>query len=707
MVVSITFIFVSNFVFSQLVYDNPGKRIQVTHQISYLIDYDNELTIDDILLSKKKFIQSNKKVLNFGISDNTIWLNFEIINKTNEDILVLDISKPIIDQVEVFIFDNQYQLISNETLGENEIFKKRNFLVPDYLFEINVEQNESRYIFIRLRAKENLQTPIFIGSQRAIFNFHNKKSILSGIYMGIMLVMILYNLFIYFIFRDNTYIKYCFYIIAILLTQTSLQNYTFQFLWPNVPKLAIYSPFLLPAIVGMLGLEFFKSFLRLKTDFKKYYRYSLYFIPPYIISVFLGFIGYYSISFKMVEATAASVSIFMFYVTYKVYRSGFRPAIFFLIGWSVFLVGIIVYVLKDFEILPYNNFTRYTMHIGSAIEVILFSFALADRINILRKEKEQSQELALKASQENAELIQKQNIILEQKVRERTQELEKAKENLENTLSQLKNTQSQLVESEKMASLGQLTAGIAHEINNPINFVSSNIYPLKLDINDIYSIIEEYDKLKENADTNEVLRNVENLKKEIDFEFVKKEVNQLLKGIEDGAQRTFEIVKGLKNFSYLDEAEKKLANLNDGLKSTLILLRNTMGEHIKLTTEYGEIPPIECFPGKMNQVFMNVLSNAIQAIQSKEKLENEELKVKTYHKDEFVIIEIKDSGPGMSESVKSKIFEPFFTTKEVGKGTGLGLSIVYNIINKHDGKIEVESKIGEGTLFRFLIPIKK
>ena len=158
----------------------------------------------------------------------------------------------------------------------------------------------------------------------------------------------------------------------------------------------------------------------------------------------------------------------------------------------MFLLGVCIYVLKDFEVFPYNGFTRYTMHFGSAAEVILLSFALADRINILKKEKETSQAEALAMSIQNQQLIAQQNILLEQKVHARTIDLEKANEDINLAMNQLKDAQIQLVDSEKMASLGQLTAGIAHEINNPINFVIANIKPLRMDINELLELINKY-----------------------------------------------------------------------------------------------------------------------------------------------------------------------------------------------------------------------
>ena len=341
------------------------------------------------------------------------------------------------------------------------------------------------------------------------------------------------------------------------------------------------------------------------------------------------------------------------------------------------------------EVLPFNNFTRYTMQIGSAIETVLLSFALADRINILKREKEQSQATALKALQQNEKLITEQNVVLEKKVEERTAELN-------DTLSNLKNTQAQLVNVEKMASLGQLTAGIAHEINNPINFVSANIKPLRLDIEDVLGLVKKYETISSNDISTIKLKEIDDYKKKIDFEYLKTEMDSLLSGIEDGAKRTTEIVSGLRNFSRLDEVDIKTVNINDGIASTLVVLRSAIPEDVKVKVDLGDISVIECFPGKLNQVFMNLIANAIYAINKNESL-TKQLMIKTYELNDHIYVLIQDTGIGMTEEVKSKIFDPFFTTKDVGEGTGLGMSIVFKIIESHTAKIEIESEFGVGT----------
>jgi two-component system NtrC family sensor kinase len=280
------------------------------------------------------------------------------------------------------------------------------------------------------------------------------------------------------------------------------------------------------------------------------------------------------------------------------------------------------------------------------------------------------------------------------------QNLARTNETLKQTLEDLKAAQEQLVQAEKMASLGQLTAGVAHEINNPINFVTANIQPLKDDMMDILSVISRYEKVIREKKLENDFTELDEYRIEAKIDLTIQEINNLLKGIEEGAIRTSEIVKGLRNFSRMDQSIFKKANINDCLETTLTLLHSTYKNRVEIEKNYGNIPEVDCFPGQINQVFMNILSNAIQAISGEGTIF-----IKTYQDENTVKISLRDTGSGMTDEVSKKIFDPFFTTKEIGKGTGLGLSISYGIIEKHNGKIEVFSQLGKGTEFVITIPI--
>lgn len=319
----------------------------------------------------------------------------------------------------------------------------------------------------------------------------------------------------------------------------------------------------------------------------------------------------------------------------------------------------------------------------------------------LQDSEEEIRELADKQLQDNEKLF-----LAEKKLKETLRKEQQSKEELNNAIQSLKGAQSQLVHSEKMASLGQLTAGIAHEINNPINFISSGMVSIKMSIESMREISDEYSRLDDgDAELEEVLENVKDLKEEHEYEEILEELDELIKDVNYGVTRTIEIVKGLRVFSRLDEEEVKTANVNENIDATLTLLRNKTKNRIKVSKYYDEkMSDIECYPGQLNQVFMNILNNGIQAIPEERK--DGEVTIYTEELEEEVVIRLKDNGAGIPESIKNRIWEPFFTTKAVGVGTGLGMSITYGIIEKHGGKIDFTSEENQGTEFVITLPKK-
>lgn len=304
-------------------------------------------------------------------------------------------------------------------------------------------------------------------------------------------------------------------------------------------------------------------------------------------------------------------------------------------------------------------------------------------------------------SLENALLYQS----LEEKVVARTREVVSQKETIEHAYAELRAAQSQMVHSEKMASLGQLTAGIAHEINNPINFISVGIIGLEKNFKSFMKVVERYESIAAKGNTEEALKEIEELKKNLQYGEVKDFISGLMGDIKLGADRAAEIIQGLRSFSRLNEAEFKAADIHEGLDATLVLLRTKTKNTIDIVKEYdSHLSMINCNPGQLNQVFMNILTNAIESIEMKRVGGPNEIRIKTINKPNKIEIRIKDSGIGIPKEIKEKIFDPFFTTKEVGKGTGLGLSISFGIIKKHNGQIEVESEENKGTEFIITIP---
>ncbi len=298
---------------------------------------------------------------------------------------------------------------------------------------------------------------------------------------------------------------------------------------------------------------------------------------------------------------------------------------------------------------------------------------------------------------------------LEQRVVARTAELAQANTDLEHALNDLKETQAQLFQSEKMASIGQLAAGVAHEINNPVGFVHSNLNTIEEYRKDITTILDAYEELAVRLNSDETgdstavrseLTAIAEIKKEIDLPFIQKDYRNVVTESLDGLDRVIKIVADLKNFAHAEGGEMKWTDLNQGIEATLNIVWNEIKYKAEVVKELGKLPEVKCYSQKINQVLMNLLVNAAHAIEGSGRI-----LIRTEASKNVVTILISDTGCGIPAENLSKIFDPFFTTKEVGKGTGLGLHVVYNIITSHNGSIRVDSEVGTGTTFTIILPI--
>jgi two-component system, NtrC family, sensor kinase len=296
--------------------------------------------------------------------------------------------------------------------------------------------------------------------------------------------------------------------------------------------------------------------------------------------------------------------------------------------------------------------------------------------------------------------------------------LEQSTTELSRTLDNLKQAQVHLVQSEKMSSLGQLVAGVAHEINNPINFISGNLEPAEEYIQNLITFVSLYRECHPQPHPQ-----IEAWMKKVDMDYLAEDLPKLLNSLKLGSDRIRQLVLSLRNFSRLDEAELKPVDIHAGIDSTLVILQHRLKascDHptIQVIKDYGQLPMVECYPSQLNQVVMNLLSNAIDALEdemgnraermgNKPTLSNPTITIRTsITHNNWVTIAIADNGIGISEKIRSQLFDPFFTTKSIGKGTGLGLSISHQIITqKHGGKIDCDSTLGQGTEFVVQIPV--
>jgi signal transduction histidine kinase len=297
---------------------------------------------------------------------------------------------------------------------------------------------------------------------------------------------------------------------------------------------------------------------------------------------------------------------------------------------------------------------------------------------------------------------------LEERVKQRTDSLQQANlqllannEELKQLNEKLESAHTQLLQSEKMASIGQLAAGVAHEINNPVGFVNSNLGTLGKYITSMFNVIAAYETAEAKVGPN-TCPEVSQVKKTVDFNYLREDIPSLLKESQDGLARVTRIVQDLKDFSHVDESGWQCSNLEQGMDSTLNVVANEIKYKAEVVKEYAGLPDVECMPSQLNQVFMNLLVNAAQAIDKKGTIT-----VRTGKSGDEVWVEVQDTGKGIPAENLTRIFDPFFTTKPIGKGTGLGLSLSYGIVQKHHGRFEVKSEVGKGSTFRIWLPVRQ
>ncbi|MFC5625309.1 sensor histidine kinase [Algoriphagus winogradskyi] len=650
---------------------------------------------DFIALPNSSLENSEGEFLSLGYSDASFWIRVVLTEvPKNSGKQILSLSNPMLNEIEVYNAEGVLvKKMGRVNVADQDFNSLFNFA--------DISEDKSLTYNVKVKSFGNVNVPISLNTDTKNYLTLDERNLIFGIYFGIILAMFFYNLFLWISTRDSLYGLYITYIFFVGVTQGILGGYVDAFVWPSSVFLKEYGFYISTALVNIVGIFYSLSFLKTKVFNKKLYAIGVSIIVVYvfILSAFLFDFGIGQLKFRFLQVFLGIVPFYLLFISSYSLARGYRPAKFFLISWSLLICSMIVFLLGDLNILPNSFFTSYVFTFGSVFEALLLSFALADKINILKKEKEKEQAERLLILAKNEQLVREQNVMLEDKVKIRTDELEQALRNLQNT-------QSQLVNQEKMASLGQLTAGIAHEINNPINFVSSNIMPLKRDIKDIMEVIEFYRTTGAREFTPESQQEAKQLEEDLELEYVLDEVDQLLKGMDDGAKRTVEIVKGLRLFSRVDEQDMKKVDVHDGINSTIILLNSTMPTKIRIVRDFGELPLVECLAGKINQVFMNIINNAVHALADHiDTIVDPKIELRTRSLEDFITIEIIDNGPGMPDNVKQRIFEPFFTTKAVGKGTGLGLSIVYSIIENHKGTLEVITEEGQGTTFKITLPI--
>ncbi len=667
-----------------LFYTKDQNVIEIGKFARYYMHTNDTLTIAQVkALPDAAFQKSSTEVLNFGNTTVAVGVKLYIKNQTAEP-LFLSFENNELQHINILTIDET----GTETVQQGGCFapfENRYLQRGNAVLKIGTKPV---LVFMSVRTHSSFYLPVTLSSLPHLMDFTYKRDVFKGLVLGIMLAMCLYNLFIFFIVRDRLYLYYCLYVVAGLWTYSHLNGLWF-FVWSDYPFL---NRFLGIQVFALSAALFSFRFLNSRELTPRLYRVMLFMFTLIFLMIPLEYLDIQPFTNNFLQLFTAGGSFVLFFAGVSAYLNGNKSAKYYALAWVLFLSGSFITLLCFVGWIPFNFLTFNASAFGACIENLLLSFALANRINIYRAESAEAQALAYKHLQENERLVREQNKSLEDKVHERTTELE-------TSIDLLKATQTQLIQSEKLASLGELTAGIAHEIQNPLNFVN-NFSDLSVDL--VTEIQEEMGK------------------PEIDRTYIGElfsDLSQNQEKINHHGKRASNIVKGMLEHSRTSTSVRVLTDINTLAEEYLRLSYHGLRAKDKsfnaeFKTNFDHtISKTEVVTQDIGRVLLNLINNAFYAVNERSK-KNTAVEyqptviVSTEQQDNEIIIKIKDNGTGMSESVKSKIFQPFFTTKPTGSGTGLGLSISYDIIVKgHGGALEVDNIEGVGTTFIIKLPL--
>ncbi|QJW90114.1 hypothetical protein HNV11_12370 [Spirosoma taeanense] len=678
---------------AQTILLEKNQTIPVASNFLYLKDSSGKLTISDVTHSVN--YQKFQVVSRTAFDDNTrvYWLAFRL--KNNQEI----------DAEWIVNFENWAFVDFYYKSGDQFIHKQTGYLLPykkrDYpeankpYIKLSIKSDEIKECFVRIESHfdpEKIPRDLsFTIAPRAVVD---EKDAQAGkiifTFLGIFLVMLIYNSFIFISTRLKSYAYYLLVLVFTIFFTAGNSGYLISLLGfiDSFPYWYLYIDVAASNVLGIVYTLFVQNFLNLRERYPGWNKVLNALIWAYLISGILNYI-YFDIGFAITQILGLATFPCIIYVGIRSIRDRYPSALIFSIGFSFMFLGILCVILSLMGVLPKSDFTfKYALPTGSAIEVILLAFALANMINVLRRENEEKQTRIIHQLEENQQLQVILNQELEQKVQERTAELNQS-------LSQLRATQDQLILREKMASLGELTAGVAHEIQNPLNFVT-NFSEVSSDL------LDEAQQELSKGDLQEA-------------GFILEDLKGNMKKITAHGHRANAIVKGMLEHSRTGPSEKRLVNVNALAEEYLQVAYQ--GKRIKdklfnakLTTEFTpDLNEIEVVPQELGQVLLNLYNNAFDAVNEKTRQQGNayqpQVWVSTYLEKNKLKLVVKDNGTGIPAEILNKIYQPFFTTKPAGQGTGLGLFLTYDIITKgHGGEVNVRTEAGSYTEFMISLP---
>ena len=621
---------------------NQQNQIWIGKSIEYLKDSTFQLALPDAQASDN-WIQNEKKSLNFRDANFAVWIRTTIINNTGNECYI-QFQYPIIDTISYFLFQEK-KLIEHNSFGSHFQFDKRQF--QSSLPTVKVPSGET-VVYIKTTSKLNLQLPLVIFPETKLIEDNNQRDFTQGVYTGILVLAILSALFIGLFTKDPIFYAYIGHVIGTGFITLHIGGYAFQYIWPEYPVFNIYEPWIFG--LGIFSTLFSMAFLDTANRSKSLNRLLwISLIANFLVYPLLA-LGYIELANQLVQIVGMLGCALMLVVGIIFFRRGHKEARFFILAWSFFLVGVIITILERISILPFNSFTLHASQIGSGIDVILLSVALADRINLIREEKNKAQQKSLYASEQNRRLIENQNALLAEKVRDRTQELEKL------------NTQKT-----------RLFSIIGHDLRGPVG-----------------TIKQALEIIVSNPETR---------------------TTEMLEQLKESSASSFNLLENLLIWSRsnLNEIvlERNKIELWELITDTVSLIRLTaQAKNIELKTSY-EKSTIYSDERLLAAILRNLLANAIKFTPEQGTIS---IETKANNIKKEATITITDTGIGMEQSLIDRILDSsqseFTSTQGTSgeKGTGLGLQLSLEFCKKLGGTLAIESEKNVGTKITLRVP---
>ncbi len=660
---------------------------QLGLNLEYLEDKEKKYSIQEIMnpAAVLPWKKSEKLVPNFGFTNSAYWIRIHLRNESavNQDWL-LEIGYPLIDRIQFYY--TREKITQMKESGDSFEFSQREIKQKNASFRFSLARNDETEFYLRMETESSMQFPVTVWSIHEFARQDHDSQYAYGIYYGIIIVMILYNLFVFFTIWDYSYVFYVLYLVSYAFFQMSLTGYAFEYLWPG---LIWFSNKSVPFFIGggfFFGLMFCMSFLKMQVYTPRMYHVSRFGVILALILMISTLFLNYAISIKFGVALAVSLPFIVLYSGFKTMIKGYRPARYFMIAWLMFLIGMIVTGLKSAGFLPNNFFTNNGIMFGSAFEIILLSLGLGDKINIMKAEKENAQREAL-------DLKDEMNKRLEQQVKERT-------ENLQLALEDLRNAQDKLVVSEKKTALMKIAAGIAHELNNPLNYILGGVNGFKRVYMDIQSVLN--DILSGNDDPEAV-----ELKKYFNEQFSMTDTYFL--NINKGVQKSAAVIKELRGVTGVDGENIEEVSISVLIRAALEAAQKeskerTKFKNIKVKMTVPEAVFIELNNSLYLQVLRNVFMNAIYYSNTSTEPQIH-IQARWNEDHTHCRITVENNGEAIPEKVEKNIFDGFVTTKDIGSGRGLGLFQSRSLLEYKGGLIELADNGRESGWVRFEIYI--